>query len=48
VIVPFFLKPFGIYLLSMWAAHDRAIGLNRLSVTPPDIDGSRAFVGIGA
>src|SRR5215510_10885855 len=50
VIVPFFLKPFGIYLLSMWAVLTiAAIGLNLTLGYAGHISLAQgAFVGIGA
>ena len=50
VIVPFFLKPFGIYLLSMWAVLTiAAIGLNLTLGYAGQISLAQgAFVGIGA
>lgn len=50
VIVPFFLKPFGIYLLSMWAVLTiAAIGLNLTLGYAGQISMAQgAFVGIGA
>jgi hypothetical protein len=44
VVVPFFLKPFGIYLLSMWAAVTRG---NRLE-PDPRLRRSHEFAGAGA